>query len=87
MLQGGYCTATHAPQDFPAVDLVPQRIKPSPVIVRTDLSKDTELLVLRHENTGLRRQIARGRYAPADRVCRRPCVGCRGVVDPDVPGP
>jgi putative transposase len=38
------------------------------VLVRRDLSKDAELLVLRHENTVLRRQIARVRYTPADRM-------------------
>jgi hypothetical protein len=38
------------------------------VLVRRDLSKDAELLVLRHENTVLRRQISRARYTPADRV-------------------
>jgi putative transposase len=38
------------------------------VLVRRDLSKDAELLVLRHENTVLRRQIARARYTPADRI-------------------
>jgi transposase InsO family protein len=38
------------------------------VLVRRDLSKDAELLVLRHENTVLRRQIPRVRYTPADRV-------------------
>jgi hypothetical protein len=38
------------------------------VLVRRDLSKDAELLVLCHENTVLRRQIARVRYAPADRA-------------------
>jgi putative transposase len=38
------------------------------VIMRWDLSKDAELLVLRHENTVLRRQIARVHYTPADRV-------------------
>ena len=38
------------------------------VLVRRDLSKDAELLVLRHENTVLRRQISRARYRPADRV-------------------
>jgi len=38
------------------------------VLVRTDLSKDAELLVLRHENAVLRRQVARVRYVPADRV-------------------
>jgi putative transposase len=38
------------------------------VLVRRDLSKDAELLVLRHENTVLRRQIARVHYTPADRA-------------------
>jgi putative transposase len=38
------------------------------VLVRRDLSKDAELLVLRHENTVLRRQVARVHYTPADRV-------------------
>ena len=38
------------------------------VLVRRDLSKDGELLVLRHENAVLRRQIARVAYTPADRV-------------------
>ncbi|CAN5845037.1 hypothetical protein BH18ACT7_BH18ACT7_09880 [soil metagenome] len=38
------------------------------VLVRRDLSKDAELLVLRHENTVLRRQISRAHYTPADRA-------------------
>ncbi len=38
------------------------------MLVRRDLSKDAELLVLRHENTVLRRQISRLCYTPADRV-------------------
>ena len=38
------------------------------VLVRRDLSKDAELLVLRHENTVLRRQVARVRYTPVDRA-------------------
>jgi putative transposase len=38
------------------------------VLVRRDLGKDAELLVLRHENAVLRRQIARVRYTPADRA-------------------
>ena len=38
------------------------------VLARREVSKDAELLVLRHENTVLRRQIDRIRYEPADRL-------------------
>ena len=35
---------------------------------RREASKDAELLVLRHENVVLRRQIRRVRYQPGDRL-------------------
>ena len=38
------------------------------VMMRSDASKDAGLLVLRHENAVLRRQMPRLRYEPADRV-------------------
>jgi len=38
------------------------------VLLRRDLSKDAELLVLRHEKAMLHRQIVRVRYTPADRL-------------------
>ena len=42
------------------------------VLARGEVSKDAELLVLRHENTVLRRQISRVRYQPGDRLWLAP---------------
>ena len=38
------------------------------VLTRHQVSKDAELLVLRHGNAVLRRQISRVRYQPGDRL-------------------
>jgi putative transposase len=51
------------------------------VICRREVSKDAELLVLRHENAILRRQINRVRYTAADRVW----LAALGAWDPPSP--
>jgi hypothetical protein len=38
------------------------------VLARSEVSKDAELLVLRHQNVVLRRQISRVRYQPGDQL-------------------
>ncbi|MFY9928379.1 MAG: integrase core domain-containing protein, partial [Streptosporangiaceae bacterium] len=38
------------------------------LVFRSDLAKDAEVLVLRHENAVLRRHVSRVRYEPADRA-------------------
>lgn len=40
----------------------------SALLVRRDLGKEVELLVLRHENAVLRRQVSRVHYRPVDRA-------------------
>jgi putative transposase len=54
---------------FKIIYLLVRRVLGLAVLVfRTDLAKDAELLVLRHENAVLRRHASRVRYEPADRV-------------------
>jgi putative transposase len=45
------------------------------VLARREVSRDAELLVLRHENAVLRRQIGRVRYQPGDRLWLTRCPG------------
>ena len=53
------------------------------VLVRRDLGKDAELLVLRHENAVLRRQIARSATRRPIGCVWPPCHGyCRAAAGP-----
>ncbi len=48
--------------------LVRNLIKAPAAVLRSRVTKDAEVLALRHENAVLRRQIARVRYESADRI-------------------
>jgi hypothetical protein len=48
--------------------LVRKLITVPAAVLRSRVAKDAEVLAMRHENALLRRQIARVRYEPADRV-------------------
>jgi len=48
------------------------------LLVRTDASKEIELLVHRHEVTVLRRQVKRRSFDPADRALLAPSSPVRG---------
>jgi putative transposase len=45
------------------------------VLARREVSKDAELLVVRHENTVLRRQISRDATSQPTGCGSRPCPG------------
>ena len=54
---------------FPALCLLVRRLPGClMVLARGEVSKDAGLLVLRHQNAVLRRQISRVRYQPGDRL-------------------
>jgi putative transposase len=51
---------------FSVVYLLARRLLGCPIVLaRREVSKDAELLVVRHENAVLRRQTGRVRYQPA----------------------
>ncbi|GAA1933418.1 integrase core domain-containing protein [Streptantibioticus ferralitis] len=49
-------------------ELVRNLVTVPAAVLRSRVAKDAEVLALRHENAVLRRQIARVRYEPADRI-------------------
>ena len=55
---------------LPALVYMITRLAPAvvTVVVHREVSKDVELLVLRHENAVLRRHVKRVRYRPVDRI-------------------
>ena len=54
---------------FKIVYLIVRRILGLAVLIsRSDLAKDAELPVLRHENAVLRRRVGRVRYGPTGRL-------------------
>ena len=65
----GWCARLAGRMLFKIVYLLVRRILGLAVLIsRSDLAKDAELLVLRHENAVLRRHIGRVRYEPTDRA-------------------
>jgi hypothetical protein len=56
------------------------------LLFRRDMTKDAELLVLRHENAILRRHAGQVRYEPADRVWFAAPVSAENLIRATRPG-